>query len=73
MVILGIYMIVMYGKLGSLVIILKGLMWGFGFVIIYFIYILLFVKFIYEWGSMIVIGLGMFIGGILFSLVIKVW
>ncbi|HFK9387903.1 TPA: DMT family transporter [Streptococcus agalactiae] len=73
MAILGIYMIATHGKLGSLAITPKGLMWGLGSAITYSIYILLPVKLIHEWGSTIVIGSGMFIGGILFSLVTKAW
>ncbi|HEO8269416.1 TPA: EamA family transporter [Streptococcus agalactiae] len=73
MAILGTYMIATHGKLGSLAITPKGLMWGLGSAITYSIYILLPVKLIHEWGSTIVIGLGMFIGGILFSLVTKAW
>lgn len=71
MAILGTYMIATHGKLGSLAITPKGLMWGLGSAITYSIYILLPVKLIHEWGSTIVIGSGMFIGGILFSLVTK--
>ncbi|MGP4121807.1 DMT family transporter [Streptococcus agalactiae] len=73
MAILGTYMIATHGKLGSLAITPKGLMWGLGSAITYSIYILLSVKLIHEWGSTIVIGSGMFIGGILFSLVTKAW
>ncbi|HEO4436335.1 TPA: EamA family transporter [Streptococcus agalactiae] len=73
MTILGTYMIATHGKLGSLAITPKGLMWGLGSAITYSIYILLPVKLIHEWGSTIVIGSGMFIGGILFSLVTKAW
>ncbi|HFH7886044.1 TPA: DMT family transporter [Streptococcus agalactiae] len=73
MAILGTYMIATHGKLGSLAITPKGLMWGLGSAITYSIYILLPVKIIHEWGSTIVIGSGMFIGGILFSLVTKAW
>lgn len=73
MAILGTYMIATHGKLGSLAITPKGLMWGLGSAITYSIYILLPVKLIHEWGSTIVIGSGMFIGGILFSLLTKAW
>ncbi|KLJ59441.1 multidrug DMT transporter [Streptococcus agalactiae] len=73
MAILGTYMIATHGKLGSLAITPKGLMWGLGSAITYSIYILLPVKLIHEWGSTIVIGSVMFIGGILFSLVTKAW
>lgn len=73
MAILGTYMIATHEKLGSLAITPKGLMWGLGSAITYSIYILLPVKLIHEWGSTIVIGSGMFIGGILFSLVTKAW
>ncbi|HGD2468687.1 TPA: DMT family transporter [Streptococcus agalactiae] len=73
MAILGTYMIATHGKLGSLAITPKGSMWGLGSAITYSIYILLPVKLIHEWGSTIVIGSGMFIGGILFSLVTKAW
>ncbi|HGI2039284.1 TPA: DMT family transporter [Streptococcus agalactiae] len=73
MAILGTYMIATHWKLGSLAITPKGLMWGLGSAITYSIYILLPVKLIHEWGSTIVIGSGMFIGGILFSLVTKAW
>lgn len=73
MAILGTYMIATHGKLGSLAITPKGLMWGLGSAITYSIYILLPVKLIHEWESTIVIGSGMFIGGILFSLVTKAW
>lgn len=73
MAILGTYMIATHGKLGSLAITPKGLMWGLGSAITYSIYILLPVKLIHEWGSTIVIGSGMFMGGILFSLVTKAW
>ncbi|HGK6540421.1 TPA: DMT family transporter [Streptococcus agalactiae] len=73
MAILGTYMIATHGKLGSLAITPKGLMWGLGSAITYSIYILLPVKLIHEWGSTIVIGSGMFIGGILFGLVTKAW
>ncbi|WP_424555074.1 DMT family transporter [Streptococcus agalactiae] len=73
MAILGTYMVATHGELGSLAITPKGLIWGIGSAITYSIYILLPVKLIHEWGSTIVIGSGMFIGGILFSLVTKAW
>ncbi|MCC9803568.1 DMT family transporter [Streptococcus agalactiae] len=73
MAILGTYMIATHGKLGSLAITPKGLMWGLGSAITYSIYILLPVKLFHALGSTIVIGSGMFIGGILFSLVTKAW
>ncbi|MCC9854959.1 DMT family transporter, partial [Streptococcus agalactiae] len=73
MAILGTYMIATHGKLGSLAITPKGLRWGRCSAMTYSIYILLPVNLSHEWGSTIVMGSGMLIGGILFRLVTKAW
>ena len=50
-----------------------GLFWGLFSAVTYALYILLPAKAIERWGSLIVIGLGMLIGGMVFPIAIQAW
>lgn len=71
--ILGTYIIATHGDLTKLAITPKGLFWGLLSAVTYALYILLPAKLIREWGSLIVIGLGMMMSGLVFPVVIQAW
>ncbi len=50
-----------------------GLFWGLFSAVTYALYILLPAKAIEKWGSLIVIGLGMLLGGLVFPIAIQAW
>ena len=50
-----------------------GLCWGLFSAVTYALYILLPAKAIEKWGSLIVIGLGMLLGGLVFPIAIQAW
>ena len=50
-----------------------GLFWGLFSAVTYALYILLPAKAIEKWGSLIVIGLGMLLGGLIFPIAIQAW
>ncbi|WP_019318463.1 DMT family transporter [Streptococcus mutans] len=71
--ILGTFIIATHGQLGNLALTPAGLFWGLFSAVTYTLYMLLPIKLIQEWGSLLVIGLGMLLGGLVFSLVSRSW
>ncbi|NLQ66275.1 EamA family transporter [Streptococcus mutans] len=71
--ILGTFIIATHGQLGNLALTPAGLFWGLFSAVTYTLYMLLPIKLIQEWGSLLVIGLGMLLGGLVFSLVSQSW
>lgn len=71
--IFGTYIIATHGDLTNLAMTPKGLFWGILSAFTYALYILIPVKLIKEWGSLIVIGLGMLFSGVFFPLIVRVW
>ncbi|WP_307976351.1 DMT family transporter [uncultured Streptococcus sp.] len=69
----GTFIMSTHGKIGSLAITPLGLFWGLGSAVTYAAYILIPVKVIREWGSLVTIGSAMLIGGVTFSLVTRAW
>lgn len=59
--------------MGNLALSPVGLFWGLFSAVTYTLYMLLPIKLIQEWGSLLVIGLGMLLGGLVFSLVSQSW
>ncbi|WP_019805966.1 DMT family transporter, partial [Streptococcus mutans] len=66
--ILGTFVIATHGQMGNLALSPVGLFWGLFSAVTYTLYMLLPIKLIQEWGSLLVIGLGMLLGGLVFSL-----
>ena len=73
MAIAGTFVIATHGQVTELAITPLGLFWGLLSAVTYSLYILLPVKQIERWGSLLVIGLGMLMGGLVFPLVTQVW
>ncbi|WP_024783313.1 DMT family transporter [Streptococcus mutans] len=71
--ILGTFVIATHGQLGNLALSPVGLFWGLFSAVTYTLYMFLPIKLIQEWGSLLVIGLGMLLGGLVFSLVSQSW
>ena len=71
--ILGTFIIATHGQLGNLDLTPAGLFWGLFSAVTYTLYMFLPIKLIQEWGSLLVIGLGMLLGGLVFSLVSQSW
>lgn len=71
--ILGTFVIATHGQMGNLALSPVGLFWGLFSAVTYTLYMLLPIKLIQEWGSLLVIGLGMLLGGLVFSLVSQSW
>ena len=71
--ILGTFVIATHGQLGNLALTPSGLFWGLFSAVTYTLYMFLPIKLIQEWGSLLVIGLGMLLGGLVFSLVSQSW
>ena len=71
--ILGTFVIATHGQLGNLALSPVGLFWGLFSAVTYTLYMLLPIKLIHKWGSLLVIGLGMVMGGLVFSLVSQSW
>lgn len=67
--ILGTFVIATHGHWTSLAITPLGLFWGLLSAVTYALYILLPAKLISRWGSLIIIGLGMLISGLVFPVV----
>ena len=67
--ILGTFVIATHGQLGNLALYPVGLFWGLFSAVTYTLYMLLPIKLIHKWGSLLVIGLGMVMGGLVFGLV----
>ena len=62
-----------HGQVTELAITPIGLFWGLFSAVTYALYILLPAKAIEKWGSLIVIGLGMLLGGLIFPIAIQAW
>ena len=62
-----------HGQIRELAITPLGLFWGLFSAVTYALYILLPAKAIEKWGSLIVIGLGLLLGGLIFPIVIQAW
>ena len=71
--IVGTFTIATHGQIRELAITPLGLFWGLFSAVTYAIYILLPAKAIEKWGSLIVIGLGLLLGGLIFPIVIQAW
>ncbi|NLQ56095.1 DMT family transporter [Streptococcus mutans] len=71
--ILGTFVIATHGQLGNLALSPVGLFWGLFSAVTYTLYMLLPIKLIHKWGSLLVIGLGMVMGGLVFGLVSRSW
>lgn len=71
--ILGTFVIATHGQMGNLALSPVGLFWGLFSAVTYTLYMLLPIKLIHKWGSLLVIGLGMLLGGLVFSLVSQSW
>lgn len=69
----GTYLLATHGELNSLAINPKGLFWGIFSSFTYTAYIILPVKIVQQWGSLLSIGMSMLVGGGLFSLGSHVW
>lgn len=69
----GTFIIATHGQLGNLALTPAGLFWGLFSAVTYTLYMLLPIKLIHKWGSLLVIGLGMLLGGLVFSLVSQSW
>ena len=73
MAIAGTFIIATHGQVTELAITPIGLFWGLFSAVTYALYILLPAKAIEKWGSLIVIGLGMLLGGLVFPIAIQAW
>ena len=73
MAIVGTFIIATHGQLTELAITPLGLFWGLSSAVTYALYILLPAKAIEKWGSLIVIGLGLLLGGLIFPIAIQAW
>ena len=73
MAIAGTFIIATHGQVTELAITPIGLFWGLFSTVTYALYILLPAKAIEKWGSLIVIGLGMLLGGLVFPIAIQAW
>lgn len=71
--ILGTFIIATHGQLGNLALTPAGLFWGLFSAVTYTLYMLLPIKLIHKWGSLLVIGLSMVMGGLVFGLVSRSW
>lgn len=69
----GTVLLATHGNLGSLSMSPTGLFWGLFSALTYTLYILLPVKLIQTWGSSAVIGLGMLMGGLVFTGFSRSW
>lgn len=71
--ILGTFVIATHGQMGNLALSPVGLFWGLFSAVTYTLYMLLPIKLIHKWGSLLVIGLSMVMGGLVFGLVSRSW
>lgn len=70
---LGTFVIATHGQLGNLALTPAGLFWGLFSAVTYTLYMFLPIKLIQQWGSLLVIGLGMLMGGLVFALSTQSW
>lgn len=71
--IVGTFIIATHGQVTHLAITPKGLFWGLLSAVTYALYILIPARLIREWGSLIVIGPGMLMSGIVFPVAVQAW
>lgn len=71
--ILETFIIATHGQWNNLALTPLGLFWGLFSAVTYTLYMLLPIQLIREWGSLLVIGLGMFMGGLVFGLFTQTW
>ena len=69
----GTFIMATHGQLGSLALTPAGLFWGILSAFTYVAYILIPVNAIRKWGSLLVLGVSMLFGGVLFSLLTQAW
>lgn len=69
----GTFLIATHGKLSELAVTPTGLFWGIFSAFTYSLYIILPTQVIKEYGSLVVIGLGMMMGGIFVTLGLQTW
>ncbi|WP_418968550.1 DMT family transporter [Alloscardovia omnicolens] len=69
----GTYLLATHGQIDALAINPSGLFWGIFSAFTYAAYIILPVKLVQQWGSLLSIGMSMLVGGIIFSLVTRIW
>ncbi|MBM7642130.1 DMT family transporter [Streptococcus loxodontisalivarius] len=73
MAILGTYIMATHGQFNQLAITPLGLFWGLASAVTYSLYILIPAKLIAEWGSLIIIGPAMLVGGVAFPIFTQSW
>jgi drug/metabolite transporter (DMT)-like permease len=69
----GTFLLATHGKPGSLALSTKGLVWGLLSALTVLLYTLLPGRLISRWGSLSVTGFGMLIGGVVLSLIMRIW
>lgn len=69
----GTFLLASHGQFDSLAINPQGLAWGITSAFTYTAYIIIPVAMVKRWGSQIVIGVAMLIGGIIFAIVTRIW
>lgn len=73
MAIAGTFIIATHGQFGNLAVTPTGLFWGLFSAVTYAAYIMIPVKLIQKWGSLLVIGTAMLMGGSIFSIATQAW
>lgn len=69
----GIFVLATHGKISTLVLSPPGLIWGLLAAVALTSYTILPTNLIKKWGTFLINGIGMFLGGILLSLVFTIW
>lgn len=73
MAVFGTFLLATHGNPGGLVLSKNGLIWGLLSAVSLACYTLLPAKIVPKWGSMVVTGLGMLLGGIVLACLVRVW
>lgn len=73
MAVLGTFLLATHGNPGNMVLSKDGLIWGLLSAVSLACYTLLPAKIVPKWGSMVVTGLGMLLGGIVLACLVRVW
>lgn len=71
--VLGTFLLATHGNLSTMVLTKKGLLWGLIAAVSLACYTLLPASIIPKWGSLVVTGYGMLIGGVVLSCAIRIW
>lgn len=71
--VLGTFLLATHGNLSTMVLTQKGLLWGLIAAVSLACYTLLPASIIPKWGSLVVTGYGMLIGGVVLSCAIRIW